>query len=156
MPQAVSITLDNDVIDLETGQTATLAATILPAEADQTVEFISRAPAVASVDENGTVTALTEGFAVIIARTVDGSDLDAVCIVNVKEKSGINEVDADAVAVAARAGEIIVSGAPADAEIRVTDASGAEVYSGREHRITGLVPGFHIVIVGPRAFKVIL
>ena len=155
-PLATSITLDSSMLEMETEQTATLQATILPAEALQTAEFSSSAPDVASVDENGTVTALSPGTAVIIASTVDGTALNAVCVVTVKEKAGINDVSAEGVSVAVRGNDIIVTGLGADVEIKVTDASGAVVYSGREHRISGLAPGFHIVIAGTQAYKVIL
>ena len=155
-PLATSITLDRSTLEMETEDTAALQAIILPAEAVQTVDFSSSAPDVASVDENGTVTALSPGTAVIIASTVDGTALNAVCVVTVKEKAGINDVSAEGVSVAVRGNDIIVTGLASDVEIKVTDASGAVVYSGREHRISGLAPGFHIVIVGTQAYKVVL
>lgn len=155
-PLAESITLDYDRLEIEEEHTAQLTATVLPAQAEQTVRFSSSDSSVASVDETGMVTAVSPGTAVIIATTTDGTALTAVCMVTVKEHSGIAGVSAESVAVCAIGNEIIVKGIADNVEIKVTDASGAVVYSGFEHRIGGLAAGFHIVVIGPQAYKVML
>ncbi|MEQ2454920.1 S-layer homology domain-containing protein [Flavonifractor hominis] len=59
----------------------TLTATITPDDAtDKTVTWSSSNPTVASVDENGTVTALAAGTATITATTADGA-YQASCLV---------------------------------------------------------------------------
>ena len=68
-----SITLDPSVLELTTGETATINAEILPGNAaDRTVTWSSTDVTVASV-EDGVVTALKEGTTTIKATANDGS-----------------------------------------------------------------------------------
>ena len=76
------ITLDKTEIVLKPNQTETRAATIEPQNAgDTTVEWTSDNPDVATVDNNGAVTAVAPGEATITAMTVNG--LTATCKVTV-------------------------------------------------------------------------
>ena len=81
---AQSITLDKTEVSLEVTETAALVATVLPELAtDKSVKWSSSNEAIAVVDENGVVTAISIGEAVITATTVDGSNLSASCKVTV-------------------------------------------------------------------------
>ena len=81
---AESIALDKTEISLEATETATLVATVLPnLTTDKSVEWSSSDESVAVVDENGEVTAISIGEAVITATTADGSNLSASCKVSV-------------------------------------------------------------------------
>lgn len=87
--EASDITLSISSLALKIGDSASLNATISPSDTtDKTVTFVSSAPKIASVDENGTVTALKEGTTTITASTSNG--ISATCTVNVY--SEINEV----------------------------------------------------------------
>ncbi len=83
-----SVTLNKTELTLEIGGSETLEATVLPAEAEQAVSWTSNKEETASVDENGKVTALQEGEAVI---TVTAGDKTAVCTVTVLPKKGEEE-----------------------------------------------------------------
>ena len=84
---ASGITLDNSIFELTVGQTITLSATITPDNTtDKTVTWSSSAPAVASVDSNGKVTALAAGTATIAVTTSNG--LTASCTVTVVPQTG--------------------------------------------------------------------
>lgn len=75
-----SVSLNKTSADLLVGETLQLTATVLPDNAtDKTVTWATSNADVASVD-NGLVTALTEGDAVI---TASSSDYSATCAVNV-------------------------------------------------------------------------
>ena len=64
-----SVTLDEEALELTEGNTATLTATVAPEDAtDKTVTWRSDNMDVATVDENGLVTAVAEGTANITAR----------------------------------------------------------------------------------------
>ena len=77
------VTLDQTELDLFTGASATLTATVKPSDAtDKTVTWSSDNEAVATVDENGKVTAVGEGEATITVTTTDGSKT-ATCQVTV-------------------------------------------------------------------------
>ncbi len=80
-----SITLNKTTAELEIDETVTLTATVTPADADNAdVTWTSDKPAVATVDENGKVTAVASGEATITVATKDGANT-ATCKVTVKE-----------------------------------------------------------------------
>lgn len=76
-----SITLDQDSKTLEEGQSFTLTATVLPADADdKSLLWISDNPEVATVDDNGHVVAIVAGTANITATNAVVSE---PCVVTV-------------------------------------------------------------------------
>ncbi len=77
-----SITLDSSVLYLGLDDTITLHETVLPANASQAVKWKSSNTSVAVVDENGKVTAKSDGRAEITCTTVKSS-LSASCTVHV-------------------------------------------------------------------------
>ena len=80
-----SITLSNSQLRLVKGETATLTATIDPADAtNKTLVWTSDNSLIASVNSNGVVTANDRGNAVITVSTEDGS-VQATCVVSVSE-----------------------------------------------------------------------
>ena len=85
-PASVSVTgvsLNKDSLNLYVGDNETLTATVAPANAtNQAVTWTSSNPSVAKV-ENGVVTALACGTAVITAAAADGSGASASCTVTV-------------------------------------------------------------------------
>lgn len=86
-PKYVSVSgvqLDRQSVDLWPGATLRLRATVIPANATtQSVKWSTSRPAVAQVDEEGTVSALALGEAEITVTTLDG-DYTASCQVSVK------------------------------------------------------------------------
>lgn len=73
------ITLNETSIILNEGQTRQLTATVTPENAEnKTLAWTSSNESVATVTQDGLVTALAEGHTVITVRTSDGSDLAAV------------------------------------------------------------------------------
>lgn len=79
-----SVALDQTALSLAPGETATLAATVEPENAtDKTVTWTSSDENVATVDENGVVTAVAAGEAVITAAAGEKS---AACTVTVNAK----------------------------------------------------------------------
>ena len=82
-----SITLDKTELSLYTGDSETLTATIEPDNAtNQAVTWESSDPNVATVDENGKVTAVAAGKAIITATTADGGKT-ATCQVKVTQST---------------------------------------------------------------------
>ena len=77
------VTLNKTSTSLYVGDTETLTATVAPANAtNKAVTWTSSNPSVAKV-ENGVVTALARGTAVITATAADGSGASASCTVTV-------------------------------------------------------------------------
>lgn len=72
------------------GDTFTITATAKPEDAfNRTVTWSSSDPSIATVDENGTVTAIAEGEAIITAESADG--VTAECKVTVEKKESFGK-----------------------------------------------------------------
>ena len=83
--QVTDVELDITQKALNVGDTFTLTATVKPDNAtDKSVTWSSSNTSVATVDENGVVTAVTEGTATITATAPNG--VEASCTVTVKQK----------------------------------------------------------------------
>ena len=92
---AESITLDITEADMVEEDVLQLTATVLPDETTvKTVEWSTSDETVATVDEQGLVTAVAPGTVIITVSTTDGSDLSATCTITVSPKVGIFHVNA--------------------------------------------------------------
>lgn len=81
-----SVSLDKEELALTVGEEVTLSATVLPDNAtDKTVTWSSSNENVATVDENGKVTAIAAGEATITVTTTDG-EKTANCVVTVTDE----------------------------------------------------------------------
>lgn len=68
-----SIAVSPTSMTMAPGETKTITATVLPANAtDKSIKWSSNTPAVATVDDNGKVTAKAAGSTIIVALTNDG------------------------------------------------------------------------------------
>lgn len=83
------ITLNPDIsLEIEEGSSYTIKATVSPSNVtNNSVKWVSSSPDVATVDDNGNVTALKAGSTTINCTAVDGSGVSASCSVTVKAKS---------------------------------------------------------------------
>ena len=90
-----SVSLDKTEYTFNTiGNTLTLTATVLPADAtDKSVSWSSSGDAVATVDASGKVTAVSKGTAIIKAEAKDGSGKYASCSVTVNTPCPSGAVD---------------------------------------------------------------
>ena len=85
-----SISLNRSSLTMEATDTFQLQASVYPSNAaDQRVQWTSSDPAVASVDENGLVTALKKGTATVTAAALDGSGVTRTCQVTVSNTAYI-------------------------------------------------------------------
>ena len=83
------ITLNPDIsLKIEEGNSSKVTATVVPSNATNTsVKWVSSSPDVATVDDNGNVTAIKAGSTTVTCTAVDGSGVSASCPVTVKAKS---------------------------------------------------------------------
>ena len=80
--EVTSVSLNKTTLTMEIGESETLIATVLPADAkDKTVVWTSSAQNIATVD-NGTVRAVASGTALITATTVNGKTASCNITVN--------------------------------------------------------------------------
>lgn len=82
-----SVTVTPSSAELLVGETTTLTAEVLPADADVTVTWTSTNPDVAKVDANGVVTGVAAGNAVIMAQAGGKSDDCMISVVTVPVES---------------------------------------------------------------------
>ena len=148
------VSLDNTTLSLETGKTATLKATVTQGNAtNKAVSWSSDTAGVATVDNNGKVTAVKVGTAKITVKTTDGAKT-ATCTVTVKdpviavtgvtldkESATIDEgatVQLKATVVPANATDKTITWKSGNAEVASVDSNG---------KVTGLKDGMsHIVV----------
>lgn len=83
------ITLNPNInLKFEEGSSYTIKATVVPSNAtNSSVKWVSSSPDVATVDDNGNVTAIKAGSTDITCTAVDGSGVSASCPVTVTAKS---------------------------------------------------------------------
>lgn len=113
--KVTEVKLDKDSLSLEVGGTATLTATIMPDNAtDQNVTWSSDNQNVATVDQNGKVTAVGEGTATITATAADGSGANASCTVTVSRYSSGGGSSSSSTSLSDRAIDDIQDARPGD------------------------------------------
>lgn len=94
---ASGIILDRNKLNLEVGGTFRLEATVIPYNAkNKQVTWSSGNTGAATVDNNGLVTAVGEGMAIITATTVDGNH-KAHCVVNGPDLDEVQDTGSEAI-----------------------------------------------------------
>ncbi|WP_418301270.1 Ig-like domain-containing protein [Lysinibacillus fusiformis] len=81
-----SITLDRNALELVEGSQDKLIATILPENASKKIVWSSSDENIATVDQNGNVTAIKEGIVTVTAK-VENTNLTASSVVTVKKQN---------------------------------------------------------------------
>ena len=82
------VTLNKTSTTITVGRSETLTATVLPANAaNKSVSWSSSNPSVATVDSNGTVTAVADGTATITVTTADGGKTATCTVTAVTEQT---------------------------------------------------------------------
>ena len=152
-----SVILDESELTIEKGFTAQLNATVAPDDADNLgLTWTSDNEEVATVDENGLVTAVGEGTATITATANDGSGVSASCVVTVTFIDGIADIETSKVTVLAANGRITVSGKEQDETVLVYDMGGRLLYQGESDVIDVPRKAMYIVTVSGKSYKVIV
>ena len=82
------IKLNEDSVEIPLGTQKLLVATVYPENADmKKVAWTSSNPRIITVDNEGIVTAVSDGTAIVTATAVDGSEVFAACTINVSGAS---------------------------------------------------------------------
>ena len=152
-----SITLNTEQLTMEYGTKEQLTATVAPDYADYPgLTWTSDNEEVATVDENGLVTAVGEGTATITATANDGSGVAASCVVTVTFIDGIADIETSKVTVLAANGRITVSGKEKDDTVSVYDTGGRLLYQGESDVIDVPRKAMYIVKVSGKSYKVVV
>lgn len=112
-----SVALDKAEAVLDLGKDVTLVATVNPEDADdKTVKWSSSNTAVATVDENGKVTAVAVGNAVITCESMDKFNLDKTAPIKAECKVFVKSADMEFA--------VTAISFPSDVEISILDEAG--------------------------------
>lgn len=154
------VTLNQKNLKLIEGETFQLTAVVTPSDvSNKQLEWSSTNPDVASVDENGKVTAIEQGTAVITVTSTDGSGVAAVCEVSVCGYSGIEDAKDGIVSVYVSNRTIHFDNV-AGLDCRVIHLNGSEIYfnnSNSEYKeFSPPTTGTYIVIVGLKSYKIMM
>lgn len=151
------ISLDRETATIKKGSILQLSATVTPSNADdKTVRWESSNTDVATVDDNGKVTAIAPGTATITVTTTDQRKT-ATCSVTVTDiATGIDKIDYD-LRIYTSAGSICID-SPRPVDISVFSGTGSLL-----HRFTKQTacripasPGFYLVRVDEKTYKITL
>ena len=152
---AESIALDRTELVLTIGATDKLTATVLPEDVtDKTVTWTSSDESIATVDEDGNVTAIAEGEAVITATC---GEVSASCNVTVEGiVTGIVYVENDDINITVNGTELTVETSRPSAKVTIVRQDGAVIYTGENRGSYYLVRGLYIVVVDNATQKIVI
>ena len=142
--------------EMNVGETQTILADVLPADAsDKTLSWHSSDENVATVTEDGLVTALNAGEVIITVTAADGSRVTAECRIKVKDNSGIDTTSADNACISVSNGTISITGINNSIAVSVHAIDGSEVFHGHGNAtFSPAGKGIYIVTVGTRSYKI--
>lgn len=157
------ITLPESEVTLSVGESYTLEPTVLPEDTyDKGVTMSVDDPNIISVDENGVVTALSEGKATVTIRSVMKKSTKARCTFTVSPQSGLENIDDAAVEVSPNPfTEYLTVTSPKRVDVSVYDLLGNQVISATVDAGTSQIStsalrnGIYIVRVGSLSRKMI-
>ncbi len=151
-PTKVSkVTLNEEAITVAAGGTAQLTATVEPYDAaDKSVKWTSSKTSVATVDENGLITAVAAGSATITCASNDGG-ASATCTVTVVQSvTGITVTPTSAVVTPGGTISLAVSVSPSDASnknVGYQSSNNAVAVVSNTGVVTGVAPGTAVITV---------
>ena len=151
----VEIQFEESAATVGIGETKQLIVTYNPENAsNKTLTWTSAKPAVATVDEEGVVTGVSEGKTIITAKTTDGSNLSTNCVVTVTKATGIGSITIGDVKIVIKDRHLTVEGLAADDVITVVNTIGFTVYHGTNHEVDLNASGVYIIKVKGKTLKV--
>ena len=141
-----SITLNNETLELARTKTFQLTATISPDDATEVFEWTSSNPDIASVDEDGLITAVASGDATITAKAIHAEAKCEVKVVPlVVERIELQPTDASIDVGATQEFMATIIPAEADDQTIVWSIANEAIASVEDGLVTGLVPGYTYV-----------
>lgn len=149
-----SVTLSQTTVNLKTGETYQLTATIYPTNAtNKNVNWSTSKASVATVSSGGLITAKGAGTATISCYAADGSGCNKTCTVTVSETTtAIESIEEDGNSDFRVEGNSVVFGGIQN--VQVYGMNGVLEYRGTTQRIDNLPKGIHIIRWGSKTKKV--
>ena len=151
----VGIKFEESPVTISMGETKKLNVIFNPVDAtNKQLEWKSTKTSVVDVDQEGNILGVSEGKAIITAKTTDGSDLTINCVVTVVPSTGINDINVGDVKLTVENRRLKVEGLTEKDIIQVVDYAGSTVYRGTDHEVYLNTSGVYIVKVKGKTMKI--
>ena len=99
------VKIEPATLEITEGETAQLKASVSPADADQEVDWTSTDSQILTVDQNGLVTAIKPGTAIVVIRSKSYNDKQGACEVTVNQDKSLKGISLDATEITLNSGE---------------------------------------------------
>ena len=151
----VGIKFEESPVTISIGDTKKLNVIFNPVDAtNKQLEWKSTKTSVVDVDQEGNIIGVSEGKAIITAKTTDGSNLTINCVVTVVPATGINDINIGDVKLTVENRRLKVEGLAEKDIIQIIDYAGSTVYRGTDHEVNLNTSGVYIVKVKGKTMKI--
>ena len=151
----VGIKFEESPVTISMGETKKLNVIFNPIDAtNKQLEWKSTKTSVVDVDQEGNIIGVSEGKAIITAKTTDGSNLTINCVVTVVPATGINDITIGNVKLIVENRRLKVEGLAENDIIQVVDYAGSTIYRGTDNEVYLNTSGVYIVKVKGKTMKI--
>ena len=151
----VGIKFEESPVTISMGETKKLNVIFNPIDAtNKQLEWKSTKTSVVDVDQDGNIIGVSEGKAIITAKTTDGSNLTINCVVTVVPATGINDITIGNVKLIVENRRLKVEGLAENDIIQVVDYAESTIYRGTDHEVYLNTSGVYIVKVKGKTMKI--
>lgn len=151
----VGIKFEESPVTISMGETKKLNVIFNPIDAtNKQLEWKSTKTSVVDVDQEGNIIGVSEGKAIITAKTTDGSNLTINCVVTVVPATGINDINIGDVKLTVENRRLKVEGLTEKDIIQVVDYAGSTIYRGTDNEVYLNTSGVYIVKVKGKTMKI--
>ncbi len=153
----VEIKFEESPVTIALGEMRKLEVVFNPVNAsNKKLTWTSAKPSVVEVDQEGNILGVSEGKAIISAKTTDGSNLTINCVVTVTRATGVSKISMGDVKLVINNRHLKVEGLADQDTIKVMTVNGLTVYAGTEHEVDLYAAGTYIVKVKGKIMKVLV
>ena len=150
----VQIKFEESPVTIALGETKKLNVIFNPVNAtNKELDWVSAKSSVVEVDKEGNILGVSEGKAIVSAKTKDGSNLTINCVVTVISSTGISNITMGEVKLIVNNRHLKVEGLVDHEVIQVVNSIGFTVYRGTDHEIDLKAAGVYIIKVKGKTLK---
>ena len=150
----VQIKFEESPVTIALGETKKLNVIFNPVNAtNKELDWLSAKTSVVEVDKEGNILGISEGKAVVSAKTKDGSNLTINRVVTVIPSTGISNITMGEVKLIVNNRHLKVEGLADHEVIQVVNSIGFTVYRGTDHEIDLKAAGVYIIKVKGKTLK---
>ena len=150
----VQIKFEESPVTIALGETKKLNVIFNPVNAtNKELDWVSAQTSVVEVDKEGNILGVSEGKAIVSAKTKDGSNLTINCVVTVIPSTGISNITMGEVKLIVNNRHLKVEGLADHEVIQVVNSIGFTVYRGTAHEVDLNASGIYIVKMRGKTVK---